>query len=245
MVYAWSNICPWEWDTQTTMEFWKTNGSPNLARTAIYYNNHHHQKKKKKKRWTCKIEDVAVLASRKIELKEKRRINTSTLPGNWKKLRNLEATFIIIVIGALGRVNEGLIKELEDFKIIERVETIQTTVLLRSARILRSVLKTCHSNSRSVLETVTQTLVKDHKLTLSKVIIIIIMVILISGTQTTIKETTQVRHTNGKKWTKENNKNVLHCYFKSNPKQRAYRKRIIEIWGNSVTFNTTKSCWSS
>ena len=52
-------------------------------------------------------------------------------------------TFIPIVIDALGTVTKGLIKGLEeDLKIKERVETIQTTALLRPARILRRVLET-------------------------------------------------------------------------------------------------------
>ena len=41
-----------------------------------------------------------------------------------------------------------LVKGLEDFEITERLEFVQTTALLRSARILRRVLETCcHSNS--------------------------------------------------------------------------------------------------
>ena len=52
-----------------------------------------------------------------------------------------------IVIGYFGRVTKGLLQELEDLEVGGRVETIQTTALLRSARILKSVLKTCHSNS--------------------------------------------------------------------------------------------------
>ena len=46
-----------------------------------------------------------------------------------------------IVISALGTVIKGLIKELVDLEIRERVKTIQTTALLRSARILRRVLR--------------------------------------------------------------------------------------------------------
>ena len=46
------------------------------------------------------------------------------------------------VIGALGTVTERLTKELEDLKIKGRVETIQTTALSKSARILRRVLET-------------------------------------------------------------------------------------------------------
>ena len=60
----------------------------------------------------------------------------------------MKVTFILIVIGALYTVIKGLSKGLEDLKIRGQVETIQTTALLRSARILRRVLETCcHSNS--------------------------------------------------------------------------------------------------
>ena len=41
-----------------------------------------------------------------------------------------------IIIDALGTVTKELSKGLEDLEIKERVETIQTTALLRSARIL-------------------------------------------------------------------------------------------------------------
>ena len=48
-----------------------------------------------------------------------------------------------IVIGAFGTVTYGLLKGLEDLEVGGRAETIQTTALLRMARILRRVLKTC------------------------------------------------------------------------------------------------------
>ena len=51
-------------------------------------------------------------------------------------------TFIPIVIDALGTVTKGLIQRLEDLEIRGQVETIQTTALLKSARILRRVLET-------------------------------------------------------------------------------------------------------
>ncbi len=46
------------------------------------------------------------------------------------------------VIGAFGTVTKGLLKGLEDLEIGERVETIQTTTLLGTARILIRVLET-------------------------------------------------------------------------------------------------------
>ena len=41
-----------------------------------------------------------------------------------------------IVIGALGTIPKGLVKELGDIEIRGQVETIQTIALLKSARIL-------------------------------------------------------------------------------------------------------------
>ena len=49
----------------------------------------------------------------------------------------MKVTMIPIVIGALGTVPEALVQGLENLDIRGRVETIQTTVSLRSAGILR------------------------------------------------------------------------------------------------------------
>ena len=54
----------------------------------------------------------------------------------------MKVTIVPIVIGAFGTVTKGLLKGLEDFEVGVRVETIQTTTLLRTARILRRVLET-------------------------------------------------------------------------------------------------------
>ena len=53
-----------------------------------------------------------------------------------------ESVIVPIVIGAFGTVSEGLLKDLEDLEVGGRVETIQTTALLKMARILRRVLET-------------------------------------------------------------------------------------------------------
>ncbi len=50
-------------------------------------------------------------------------------------------TIIPFEIGALGTITKGLVQGIEDLE-IGRVETIQTTVLLRSARMLTRVLET-------------------------------------------------------------------------------------------------------
>ena len=54
----------------------------------------------------------------------------------------MKVKIVPIVIGALGTVTKGLLKGLEDLEFSGRVETIQTTALLRTARILRRVLET-------------------------------------------------------------------------------------------------------
>ena len=59
-----------------------------------------------------------------------------------KKLWNMNVKIIPVVIGAFGTVTKGLFKGLEDLEVGRRVETIQTTALLRTARILRRVLGT-------------------------------------------------------------------------------------------------------
>ena len=54
----------------------------------------------------------------------------------------MQVKIIPIVIGAFGTVTKGLLKGLEDLEVGRRVETIQTTGLLRTARILRRVQET-------------------------------------------------------------------------------------------------------
>ena len=54
----------------------------------------------------------------------------------------MNVTIVPIVIVAFGTVTEGLLKGLEDLEVGGRVETIQTTALLRTTRILRRVLET-------------------------------------------------------------------------------------------------------
>ena len=47
-----------------------------------------------------------------------------------------------MVVGALGTIPKVLVKGLEDLEVSGQVESIQTTELLRLARILRRVLET-------------------------------------------------------------------------------------------------------
>ena len=54
----------------------------------------------------------------------------------------MQVTIIPIVIGAFGTVTKGSVKGLEDLDVGGWVETIQTTTLLRMARVLRRVQET-------------------------------------------------------------------------------------------------------
>ena len=96
-----------------------------------------------KKKRTCKIVDFAVQADHRVKLKECEKKNKYLdLARELKRLWNMTVTIILTVIGAFGIVTKGLLKGLEDLEVGGRVETIQTTTLLRTARILRRVLET-------------------------------------------------------------------------------------------------------
>ena len=100
-------------------------------------------KQKKKKKKICKIVDFAVPADHRIKLKEcEKRDKYLDLARELKKLWNMKVTIIPIVIGVFGTVTQGLLKGLEDLEVGGRMETIQTTELLKTARILRRVLET-------------------------------------------------------------------------------------------------------
>ena len=91
----------------------------------------------------CKIVDFAVPADHRIRLKEcEKKDKYLDLATELKKLWNMKVTIIPIVNGAFGTVTKGLLKGLEDLEVGGRVETIQTTALLRTARILKRVLDT-------------------------------------------------------------------------------------------------------
>ena len=79
----------------------------------------------------------------RINLKEsEKKDKYLDLARELKKLWNMKVTIVPIVIGALGTITKGLLKGLEDLEVGGRVDTIQTTALLRTARILRRVLET-------------------------------------------------------------------------------------------------------
>ena len=92
----------------------------------------------KKKKRNCKIVDCDHrIKLKKCEKKDKYFDLARELKK--KQLWNMQVT---IVIGAFGTVTKGLLQGMEDLEVGGRVETIQTTVLLKTAWILRRVLET-------------------------------------------------------------------------------------------------------
>ena len=136
MVYAQTSICPGNWDAQTPLGSWDTNGSPDIGQTNRHYNN---QQEKKKR--SCRIVNFAVPADHRVKLKEsEKKDKYLDFSGEMNKLWNMKV--MIIQIGTLGTITKCLIQGLEDIERRRRAQIIQTTALLRSARILRRILKT-------------------------------------------------------------------------------------------------------
>ena len=104
------------------------------------------QEKKQKK--NCWIVDFAIPDDHQAKMKEsEKRDKYLDLAREPIKLWNMKVTVIPVVINALCTVTKGLVQVLEKLEIRRRVETIQTTALFRSARILRVLKTCCHSDS--------------------------------------------------------------------------------------------------
>ena len=87
--------------------------------------------------------DLAVPADHRIIPKEsEKKDKYLDLAKELKKQWNMKVSIVPIVIGALGTITKGLLKSLEDLEVGGRVEIIQMTALLKTARILRRVLET-------------------------------------------------------------------------------------------------------
>ena len=87
--------------------------------------------------------DLADRTDHRIKLKENEK-KVKYLDPVWelKKLWKMKVKIRPIVIGAFGTVTKELQKGLKDLEIRGRVETIQTTTSLRTARIVRKGLET-------------------------------------------------------------------------------------------------------
>ena len=121
---------------KNSLGFWNTNGSPNRDQTT----RPNDSQQQKRTRW---IVGFVVLADHRANLKEreKKRSKYLDLAKELKKSWKMKVTVIPIVIGAFGNDTKGLVQKLESLEIWGQVETIQTTALVRSVRILRRVLE--------------------------------------------------------------------------------------------------------
>ena len=134
----------------------------------------------KKKKRNCKIVDFAYPGDHWIKLKKcEKEDKYLNLARELKKLWNMQVIIIPIVIGAIGTVTKGLLKGLEDLEVGGRVEIIQTTALLRMARILRRVLETWGDLLSLKLQWKTISVSWCEKTIIIIIIIIIIIMIII------------------------------------------------------------------
>ena len=70
------------------------------------------------------------------------------------------------------------------------------------------------------------------------IVILRMLAALFSGTWITILAATTIRNQNAKHG--KGKTIILHCYFRSNPSRSMYRKRMIEIWQECTSFQTTR-----
>ena len=140
MVYAQPGIRPREWDFKIQTDHLISARWPDQV--IVKKKKKKKKRKRKRKKRTCWIVDFAVPVDHRVKLKEEKKDKYLVIAWELKWLWNMEVTMIPFVDYALGTIPKGLANGLEDLEIKGKVETIQTTVLLRSARILRRVLET-------------------------------------------------------------------------------------------------------
>ena len=96
----------------------------------------------KKEENNCIIVDFAIPYDTRIEQKEKEKVEKyQDLKRELQKLWNMKVKVVPIVIGALGTPPKDIKSRVEELGIETRIEEMQKTVILQSARILRKVLE--------------------------------------------------------------------------------------------------------
>ena len=91
--------------------------------------------------------DFAIQVDHRVNVKEsEKRDKYLDLPRERRKLWKMRVTVILIVIGALGTVPNGLERGLEELKIGSWAEIIQTRAWYKSVKILRRVLRRFAAN---------------------------------------------------------------------------------------------------
>ena len=95
-----------------------------------------------KKKRSCKIIDVAVPGDRRIEKKEKDKIEKyQDLGRELQKIWNVKVKIIPLVVGSLGAIPKQFGNRLKQIGITVGTAQVQKTVLLGTTRILRKVLE--------------------------------------------------------------------------------------------------------
>ena len=96
-----------------------------------------------KKKRNFHLVNFRILADHRVKIKENEKLDKYLdLARELKKLWNMKITVMQMIAGSQGTVFQGLEKRPAEFEIRGRIESNLTTILLRSARILRKVLET-------------------------------------------------------------------------------------------------------
>ena len=91
---------------------------------------------------SCYIIDVAIPGDARVPQKEAEKIEKySDLRRELQKLWKVKAKVVPIVVGALGTVSKSLTGYLKEIKVSTKIQVIQKSALLGTARILRKVLE--------------------------------------------------------------------------------------------------------
>ena len=94
------------------------------------------------KKRTCYLGDFVVLADYGVKVKEGKKLEKYLdLARELKMSWNMKVTVIPIGVGRLGTVLKNLEKRVGKLEIRGRIETIQTSVILKTATIFRRILK--------------------------------------------------------------------------------------------------------
>ena len=130
-----------------------------------------------KKEKECKVVDIAVLGDSRIGKKELEKMEKyDDLKREIKRMWTMRKIEIIpIVIGALGAISRKLDKWIEKLDVQIRIELLQKTALLGTARILRRSLEGWKTrNLRLLVVASFQGIIKYYRHKLWKIIVMII-----------------------------------------------------------------------
>ena len=135
MLYAQTRVCPGEWDARNSLGIWDTNRSPNPSQMNIPCDSWQ-ERGNLPKSGLCRPNGQLS----KNQRKRRKRGKYLDLARERRKLWNMRVTVVPVVIVVLRTIPKDLIRGLEELEIGGRAETIQTTTLQRSARILSRIL---------------------------------------------------------------------------------------------------------